>query len=347
MAGRRGYRLCRPPHRFRPLPAPARPRLRLAKPLGVLLGAYLFWLSLSAHVLSNRPGSIIWCYVAIAVMSALIFRARRQEIVDSMRENARVIIAVEVIFTLALFGAAYLRAFVPDIDATEKPMDFMFLNAASRSHYYPPSDSWLAGYDVSYYYFGYVIQAMLGKIAGVSTSVAFNLGLASTAALTVTAAFGLGYNFVAAGKRATIQTAIAAGVAGAVLIAILANLEGVLEFAKANGVGSAGFFQSMGVKDLGQAPQSLHWYPSDDTPNDFWWWWRATRMCSDANCIMEFPFFSFLLGDLHPHVMAIPFVLTAIALGYSFWRSERELAFDDWYANPALLIMSAVLVGAL
>jgi YYY domain-containing protein len=316
-----------------------------AKPLGILLGAYVFWLSLSAHVLSNRPGSVVWCYLAIAAVSALIFRSRRTEIIEDLRANRNAIIAVEVIFSLGLFVAAYLRAFVPEIDGTEKPMDFMFLNAASRSHYYPPSDSWLAGFDVSYYYFGYVIQAMLGKVAAVPTSVAFNLGVAGTAALTITAAFGIGYNLVASGRRATFRMALTAGIAGATLIAFLGNLEGVLEFAKANGVGSKGFFESMGVKDLALAQPSNHWYPSDDT--SFWWWWRATRMCADANCILEFPFFSFLLGDMHPHVMAIPFVLMSIGIGFSFWRSERALTFEDWYASPAMLLLTGVLIGAL
>ncbi len=33
--------------------------------------------------------------------------------------------------------------------------------------------------------------------------------------------------------------------------------------------------------------------------------------------IDEFPFFSFLLGDNHPHVLALPFVLLAIGLAFN------------------------------
>ena len=42
-----------------------------------------------------------------------------------------------------------------------------------------------------------------------------------------------------------------------------------------------------------------------------------TRICwaSSIEVIDEFPFFSFLLGDMHPHVLALPFVLLAVA-----WR---------------------------
>ena len=54
-----------------------------------------------------------------------------------------------------------------------------------------------------------------------------------------------------------------------------------------------------------------------------WWWWRASRVIHDLDPngntmgvqpIDEFPGFSFLLGDMHPHVLALPFVLLALAL---------------------------------
>ena len=45
--------------------------------------------------------------------------------------------------------------------------------------------------------------------------------------------------------------------------------------------------------------------------------------------IDEFPFFSFLLGDLHPHVLAIPFGLLAIAVALNLflggWRGQINL----------------------
>ena len=48
------------------------------------------------------------------------------------------------------------------------------------------------------------------------------------------------------------------------------------------------------------------WYPDDP-----WFWWRATRLLHDrtpaalAEVISEFPT-SYLLGDNHPHVLALP-----------------------------------------
>src|SRR5688572_1791823 len=77
-----------------------------AKPVGILLIGYLFWLALTAHILPNRPGSILWCFIGLAVVSGGAFWARRDELLSAFRERTGVIIAVEVVFTVGLFLAA-------------------------------------------------------------------------------------------------------------------------------------------------------------------------------------------------------------------------------------------------
>jgi YYY domain-containing protein len=232
-------------------------------------------------------------------------------------------------------------------------MDFMFLNASSRSTYYPPSDPWLAGYGVSYYYFGYVINAMVGKLGGLETAVTFNLALAGTASLAATAAFGLGFEIVSALRRVAFRTAIVVGVVAIVLVTVAGNLEGVLEFAAANDALPASVESAADISGLSDArvsdscltPGVCIKYPSDQT--DFWWWWRATRISPNAGTITEFPFFSFILGDLHPHVMALPFVLTGFGLGLSFWHAGEGLHFETWKRNRLLLLLSSALLGGL
>src|SRR5690606_16909570 len=81
--------------------------------------------------------------------------------------------------------------------------------------------------------------------------------------------------------------------------------------------------------------------------SDFWWWWRATRISPDAGTITEFPFFSFILGDLHPHVMALPFVLTAFGLGLAWWRRVEGFSFETWRSAPLLLPLAAIVIGGL
>ena len=325
-----------------------------AKPLGILLGAYLFWLALSLHVLPNRPGSIVWVFLLLAAVDYYLIKRRGAELRALLNERLGFILAVEVVFAAAFAVAVYLRSFVPEISGTEKPMDFMLLNAASSSRYYPPADAWLSGFGVSYYYFGYVIQAMIAKLAAAPTAVAFNLGLAGTAALAATAAFGLGYEIARLG-RATLRAGLVIGAVAALFLGVLGNLEGVIEFATANGVLSEGTIDRVQINDLdlGQSSEACLAglqsvcvaYPNEDS--SFWWWWRATRLSPDGNSITEFPFFSFLLGDLHPHVMAIPYVLTVVALGLALWRSREALTLAFWRRRPPLLALAAVLVGGL
>ena len=62
----------------------------------------------------------------------------------------------------------------------------------------------------------------------------------------------------------------------------------------------------------------LGWLPNRVTWNLLW---RASRVVQDCHLsggcgkvIDEFPAFSFFQGDLHPHVLAMPFGLLAIAM---------------------------------
>src|SRR5205085_473745 len=63
--------------------------------------------------------------------------------------------------------------------------------------------------------------------------------------------------------------------------------------------------------------------------------------------ITEFPMFSFLLGDLHPHVMALPFVLLVVATALSLYRSHEPLDVTFWLERPLALVAAALLLGGI
>ena len=75
-------------------------------------------------------------------------------------------------------GMAWLRSYNPDILGTEKPMELMFINSILRSTTFPPQDAWLAGYSISYYYFGYVMVAFISMLTSTPAGIAFNLAIA-------------------------------------------------------------------------------------------------------------------------------------------------------------------------
>jgi YYY domain-containing protein len=73
----------------------------------------------------------------------------------------------------------------------------------------------------------------------------------------------------------------------------------------------------------------------------FDYWYRATRII--PHTINEFPFFSFLFADLHPHMIGIPFTVLAVALFLVLIHGEapgRVGAVARW-------LVVALVVGAL
>jgi uncharacterized membrane protein len=223
--------------------------------------------------------------------------------------------------------------------ATEKPMEFAFLNAFLRSDTFPPHDPWLSGFAISYYYFGYLMMAMLARLSGVPSAVAFNLAITLLFSLTVTGAYALVYNLIGAGgqgsKGAGEQGGLVASLPrclvpllGPLLVAILGNLEAIFEVLYSKGLGSAGFWNWLDIKELLTRGQVTgRWFDLGTG----WWWWRASRVIHDKDLlghslevIDEFPFFSFMLGDMHPHVLALPFVLLALALALNVLKQEAR-----------------------
>jgi YYY domain-containing protein len=256
-----------------------------------------------------------------------------------------------------------IRAYNPEISGTEKPMDFAFLNALVRSEHFPPHDPWLAGFSISYYYFGYLMSSALIALSGVSAAVGFNLSLASLFALVALGAFSLVFNLVRAShsgdspniaqtpdfKKGSLLAPFVFGLVGVTLLGLIGNLEGLLEILYAHGIGSEGFWEWVGVKGLTEPYQSSQWFPTEN-----WWWWKASRVIDTVvggqsldYTITEFPFFSFLLGDLHPHVMSLPFGLLALGLTLNVWQSANRFGLAWLKANPLQFLSWGICIGSL
>ncbi len=322
----------------------------VSKPLGVLLIAYASWILSQLHLLPSVRISIIALLLVMGGLSAWYAWRHRLELKEFVLRERRVIIAAEVIFLVFFVGWAIFRAYDPAIDHTEQPMDFAFLNASIQSDIGPPEDPWLRGESISYYYFGYWMMGVLSQIGEIPSEISYNLALALIPAMGAMGMFGLVYNMVRT-EGSRWRYAFVGGVGAAILLGMTANLEGVLEFMRANGIGSQGFWDWMRIDGLdGPSPT-----PTDSwMPQEFWWWFRSTRVINsfvgDVSLdytIQEFPFFSFVLGDLHPHVMSIPFVILFVTLGLNFFRSPvhiwRQLNLQSYVS----ILMLGLALGGL
>src|SRR3990170_3871485 len=122
-----------------------------------------------------------------------------------------------------------------------------------------------------------------------------------------------------------------------VIVLFLGNLEGLLELMAAHRVGPESLYTWVGIDGLNlkDAGGTKEWYP-----DKFFWWWRSTRVPTNWD-IKEYPFFSFLLGDLHPHVMVMPFTMLATATGFNLLRAGETLDHRWALRNPALFLIVA------
>ena len=359
------------PLAYRLFPALADRGYALSRAAGLLLWGFLFWWMASLGIVMNDLGGLLLALAILAGLSVWAILDRRDEVVDFVKRGWKLILTTEVLFLLAFAFMAYVRAANPDILGTEKPMELAFINAILRSPTFPPRDPWLSGWSISYYYFGYVLTAMLARITSVAGTAAFNLMLALVFGLAAIGAYGVLYNLLAAvhpPKSADEDhrpPSVLLPLLAPTFLLLVSNVEGFLEILhrrglfwtfNADGSATSPFWTWLDIRDLNQAPT----LPLGGVPQRFWWWWRASRVIQDTTLsgdwkeiIDEFPAFSFVLGDLHPHVLALPFGLLVVAVALNLflggWRGSIPVPFlgTRIRISPLGFVTSALVLGGL
>ncbi len=346
-----------------------------SKILGLVLWGFIFWLLTSLGLFRNDlSGQLTALILVIAISVISTSQGRFKSLIEWVKANGRLIIITELLFLVSFSIWALVRSANPLIIGTEKPMEMAFINSILKSPTFPPNDPWLSGYGISYYYFGYVIIAMLIRISGVSAGVGYNLSAALWFALTAMCAYGLVYDITRSQWMAKVgnesETKAPAWVYLAPLIAplmilIVSNLHGFLDVLHARGVfwtsspqggQTSVFWQWIRLKELDIAPVNpLSWMPKRLGGVQ---WWGASRVLQDFNLqnapieiIDEFPFFTYLLSDLHPHVLAMPLVIMLIGFAFNTFRGglEDKIKLFRWEipVSPRNILLISMLIGAL
>jgi len=320
----------------------------LSKVLGLLAASYVYWIVVLTGLVPNSQGALIGIWAVLALGSAWLWRRRGGEILAFAKERWGHLAVAEAVFLGIFLMWAAVVAQAPGINHTEKPMDFGFLNSILKSESFPPEDMWLSGHSVSYYYFGHLMMAGLTKLTGIPSSISYNLSLALVPALVSAAIYGLAYNLIRL-AGASAGRAMAFALLAPVLVGLISNLVGVLEFVHAQGWGSEGFWAWVIIKDLGPSTHDPSFFPQE-----YNWWWRSTRVIDTVvegrsldYTINEFPFFSFLLGDLHAHVLALPFLVLNVSLTLNIFLSKTPIGFAWVRAHPWESLAVAASLGAL
>ncbi|MCC6568532.1 MAG: hypothetical protein IT315_04785 [Anaerolineales bacterium] len=352
----------------------------LARAFGLLVWGYVFWLLASFHIAQNDIGGLLLGLLVLASLSvwaitnyqlpisSLYSLFSNSPILSFLKSNRPLILTTEILFLLAFALMAFIRSTNPEILGTEKPMELMMINGIMNSPTFPPRDLWLSGYSISYYYFGYVMTSMIAMLTGTPATAAFNLMLALIFALSAVGAYGILYNLLALTIDRRPQTmedeavhrppSVVAPLLAPLFLLLISNAEGFLEVLHRRGLfwtDGNNFWTWLGIPELRDAPaQPLQWIP-----DRFWWWWRASRVVMDydlqnnptGDVISEFPAFSFILGDLHPHILAMPFVLLTIAVALNLFLGGFKGRTDFYVARLNVsktgFFVIALLIGGL
>ena len=267
-------------------------------------------------------------FVIVAILK-LLNKEFRREIINFIISKKTQILLFEFIFLSVFFFFVLLRMYDNNAVGTERPMDSMMLNSVFNSYYNPPNDLWMSGNKISYYYFGYWIFAGLYSIIFFDTNNFYNLSFGLIPALSSAAALSFISNFLYITKNNKLKFI------KPIFVAIITPF--FLVFSS-NFYGFVLLLDYMKIFPL----SILNWLHGDKhvtiqnyeyfIPQDFWWWWKSSRIINSYKnnesldfTINEFPFFSFLLGDFHPHMISIPFFITTLILFTSYFVGSKYI----------------------
>ena len=311
----------------------------ISKPLGIICLSLATWLLSISKIIPATEITTILFFIGLIICSLIIGAFRANTLKQIVRNNWRIISLTELTFLLTYLIFFSIRYFDPGINHTEQPMDFAFLNSSARTIIGQPLDPWFYGDTISYYYFGYWIFGTLSKISLIPTVATYNLSLVAIPAMTASSIFALTSIFLKFSRLKFDFLTISCSVFASLTAVFMGNLQGFLEFLRINSIGSSSFWQRVCIDGMQNPVINTidSWRPTE-----FWWWFRSSRIinyfgpaCEGQGfdyTINEFPFFSYLLGDLHPHVMVTPFLLAFIYIAYDLSKKDltKPLGIIYW-----------------
>lgn len=284
----------------------------LAYPLGLVASSYVAWLLGMSGAIPFSPAGC-WVAVLITAIGGWALSRHHQRASWPTTSDIPIIFAATASYLAGFSLWLLVRGLDPSANTTEKPMDMAFLSSLIRSASLPPPDPWLSGYSINYYYMGYLAAALQAKLAAIPNTIAFNLAIANYFALTLCGLAGAGLAL----RSTQSWSAWISPILTASIVLLPGNLYAAFE--------------------LLRRPA---WVLASD------WWqgigWNSTRVIVDQlpggpwPNITEFPFFSFLLGDMHPHVMALPLMATAVTV-LALIATQPRLSLILWAAVTWLL----------
>ena len=273
-----------------------------SKVLAVAVCGYVQWLRACLKI---SPFTGITCVIltVICCLGSLLYGIKcKNRLPDSLpRKQAALVYQEELLYFLVFLFWTYLAGFHPAAHGTEKYMDFGFMQAMMRSTTLPAQDMWYAGKPFNYYYGGQYLAVFLTKLTGTNVEVTYNLMRTMVAAF----AFLLPFSLVRQMLKDKLRTGrewsfCLGGILAGMAVSMSGNLHYIIY-----GI----ILRLLKIK-------TDYWFPSSTRYIGF-----DSAVTGDET-IHEFPSYSFVLGDLHAHVINVFLVLTVLGILYSWMKTN-------------------------
>ena len=273
-----------------------------SKVLAVAVCGYVQWL-LACLKITPFTGMTCVIITVICCLGSILYGIKcKNRITNSLPwEQTTLVYREEILFFLVFLFWTYLAGFHPAAHGTEKYMDFGFMQSMMRSTTLPAQDMWFAGKSFNYYYGGQYLAVFLTKLTGTSVEITYNLMRTMVAAF----AFVLPFSLVRQMLKDKLRTGRKWSLdLGGILAGMAVSMSGNLHYI-IYGI----ILRLLKIK-------TDYWFPSSTRYIGF------DPAVTGDETIHEFPSYSFVLGDLHAHVINVFLVLTVLGILYSWMKTN-------------------------
>ena len=285
----------------------------VAKIFGIAGAGFLMWLGAATGIVPFTAGS---CLGSVAVFAVICWgvwitfnkkKNKDRKFWQFTGKWYQTALDDELVFTLLFLLWTYVAGFRPAAYGTEKFMDYGFMMAMMRSTTLPAKDLWYAGSKINYYYGGQYFAVFLTKLTHTQVAQTYNLMRTLVAGFCFAVPFGLVRQMVLDSWKKEKPALLGGVLAGA-------------------GVSLAGNMHYVVIGKLLPWIREIFHLPKGDYT---YWFPNSTRYigyypAENDKTIHEFPSYSFVLGDLHAHVVNLMFVVALISLVYAMMKHHSS-----------------------
>ena len=313
-----------------------------SKVLAIGVTGFLTWFLVAIEIVPFTTITCVGGCVFCALLCFLAFWRQTKKGIEVFPVGEVLLVVKEEILFFAVFLLwTYLAGFHPQAYGTEKFMDYGFMEAMMRSTTLPARDLWYSEGTINYYYGGQYFAVFLTKLSGSRVELTYNLMRTFVAGLAFILPFSLVYQMISDrffGKLPAKKRWIpgVAGITAGTAVSLAGNMHYVVYR----------WVLPLISKLQGVETTENYWFPD------------ATRYIGfdpdvPDKTIHEFPCYSFVLGDLHAHVVNIMFVLLVLGILYAWmqwmWKiksreeEEQKINWKRELLMPHILVVSVLL----